>query len=309
MVWRTSYEQGVEKKKLINSLIEIKYIRIRIMFTKKHRLSTDLSTIIPQKRSIIVIIVHFGSAESTEKLVHAIINGLRPPDQILIVDHDPIPYKNDNKRIVCIRPAENRGYIAGLRIGVRTSIATEESLLVLLNNDIAVTDHFLTTIESWWKKSGGPLILAGPHIALLSRFTGRAFVELRHSFHILFPLEYMDGACMVLQRSLFDQISDFEHLFMYWEDIAMSLRAAALGGKLKKIPHLQVMHDNRQRKLSGQKLYCLVRNGAYILEQLPFPWGAYWAVKNRIRLWFHTLLPGERHVCVAQALKHAQTLL
>jgi len=279
------------------------------MFTEKDKLSTDLSTIIPQKTLIIVVLVHFGDVAATNRLVADLLAGKRLPDQLIVVDHDPLPYECRSSQATCVRPHKNNGYIAGLRFGVRAAKAPDESILVLLNNDSMITDNFLIDIAAWWRKHGGASVLAGPGIASLSRLTGRARIGTGQSYDMLFSLPYIDGACVVVQRSFFDTISSVEHLFMYWEDVALSMRAQSSGGRIQKIPNLGFEHHNAAEPASGKKLYYLVRNGAYILERLSFPWNMYWIIKNKVRLLWHSVLPGARHIDNTRALKDAQRLL
>ncbi|MCE9643225.1 MAG: hypothetical protein K8Q97_02740 [Candidatus Andersenbacteria bacterium] len=271
--------------------IKRKITRIPNMFTKSSGLSTDLSTIIPQRRSIIVIIVHFGNKKDTNSLVDSLKNNARVPDDIIVIDND----------------VDNRGYLGGLKAGVfqsRQSGYRSNDLLVLLNNDLRVGVGFISEIERWWDEQGSPRTLAGPTAGQLSVVTGRAHV--RSLQKRVLPKGYVHGSCLIVERAFFEQLSDMEDFFMYWEDVAMSLRALALGGNLKIIPNLPVYHDDVLASMSGDKLYYLVRNGAYVLEKLKFPWGAYWRIGNSLRYAYHRLLG---HDVIVRALRDRKSIL
>ncbi len=270
------------------------------MFTKKPTLSTDLSTPIPQTTSIIVVVVHFGSPEHTTRLLDSLVSGMRIPDKIVVVNNDSEPYLYKNKHVTCVKPATNRGYIAGLRYGIHSIDMKKNALLVLMNNDAKVSSNFLATIESWWHKHGGSSVLSGPRMATISCFTGRAHINGNHP---LFSLPYIDGACMVVRPSFFDAISNVEGLFMYWEDVLLSIHAKKVGGEIKEIPHLGFTHPDNTEEVTDQKLYYLVRNGAYILERLAFPWGLYWIIRNKVRQYWHVVCSGRRHKNIAKALR------
>ncbi len=275
----------------MNGYIKRKIERIPNMFTKNSGLSTDLSTIIPQRRSIIVIIVHFGNKKDTATLVDSLKSNTRVPDDIIVIDND----------------IDNRGYLGGLKAGVfqsRQSGYRPNDLLVLLNNDVTVGADFILEIERWWDAQGSPHTLAGSTAGQLSVVTGRAHIrplqqELRRN-------GYVHGSCLVVERAFFEQISDIPDVFMYWEDIAMSMRALDLGGNLNIIPNLSVHHDDAIAPISDDKLYYLVRNGAHVLESLGFPWGVYWRIANPLRYAYHRLLGRD---VVVRALRDRKNIL
>ena len=261
------------------------------MFTKNSGLSTDLSTIIPQRRSIIVIIVHFGNRKDTNSLVDSLKNNTRVPEDIIVIDND----------------IDNRGYLGGLKAGVfqsRQSGYRPNDLLVLLNNDLRVGAGFILEIEKWWDEQGSSRTLAGPTAGQLSVATGRAHVRPFRKSALL--KGYVHGSCVVVERAFFEQLSDIQDFFMYWEDVAMSLRASALGGSLKIIPSLSAYHNDAIGSISDDKLYYLVRNGAYVLERLKFPWGVYWRIGNSLRYAYHRLFG---HDVIVRALRDRKNIV
>lgn len=262
------------------------------MFTIKGGLSTDLSTIIPQRRSIIVIIVHFGSKKDTEKLVELLKGGTRPPDTIVVVDNT----------------IDNVGYIAGLRAGVLTSRKEgyrPNDVLILLNNDLQVEPGFVSEVERWWSARGSDAMLAGPTIGRLSLFSGRTNIQGTKKRRLA-QRRYVHGSCIVVERAFFDEISRLEDFFMYWEDVSMSFKAIAIGGSLEEIPITSIHHDDLIGALSDEKLYYLVRNGAYVLERATFPWSIYWMIMNPIRYAYHRLL---KHAVISQALNDRKNII
>lgn len=239
--------------------------------------------------------------------MNALFVGVTLPDQCIVVDNNPTPLVMNDSRVLCVRPDKNKGYLAGLRYGVHKSVESPASILVLMNNDIVFEQDFLKNITQWWQHNGNNHTLAGPRAGTLSPLSGRAYA---HRARVLFPLQYIDGACMVISRSFFDSISGFEQLFMYWEDVAMSLEARKQLGTLKIIPDLRLQHASDSiRDVSEEKLYYLVRNGAFVLQRLPAFCGAYWYIVNIVRLWIHNALPGARHALMARALHDARYLL
>ncbi len=284
------------------------------MFTTNTRLSTDLSTAIPQEKNLFVVLVHFGESAPTDRLIASLLKGSLVPSYIIIVDHAEQVYllRIKSNAIVYVRPNKNNGYAAGLRAGITHagSIGVQSTgICVCVNNDIEFGVSDIQNIALWWNAYGSPCTFAGPAMGAVSLITGRSRIYHKNVEASFFSLEYIHGSCMVGQYGLFSKMPFFEHLFMYWEDVAISRSIVAAGGVLAYIPNLQMHHDDTVGALSSKKLYYLVRNGAYALQHnSPYIWRQYWRILNIMRLAYHQVHTGKKHAVVARALRDAQTL-
>lgn len=278
------------------------------MFTKNTTLSTDLSTSSPQKRDIFVIFVHFGSIEKTNMAVASALAAGCGSERIIVVDHSPSSYTSLDP-IAIVRPAENKGYSSGLRAGIQQAGrmgAKDSDICILLNNDAVLSSDALRTVQVWWDESGSPTTLAGASWGALSLISGRADVTGTVRKEDFFTPPYIHGCCMVLEYGFAQHIPFYEDFFMYWEDVAISMRVRAIGGTLAVIPNLSVLHDDVISRLSPDKMYYLVRNGAYVLERLaPFAWRVSWYAKNTLRAFYHIVM-GNKHSGIVRALRDAR---
>ena len=278
------------------------------MFTKNTTLSTDLSTSSPQKRDIFVIFVHFGSREKTDVAIEAALTAGCDPEKIIVVDHSSAPF-TPLVPVEVVRPFRNNGYASGLRAGIQYAGvigAKDADVCVLLNNDLILSPSALRDIAIWWDESGGHAVLAGASWGAVSLLSGRADVVGRLEERSPFVIPYIHGCCMVLEYGFAQQTPFYEDFFMYWEDVAISMRVRAMGGVLAVIPNISVLHNDSIGVLLPDKLYYLVRNGAYVLERLtPFTWRMFWYAKNTLRIFYHIIM-GNGHSGIVQALRDAR---
>ena len=254
-----------------------------------------------------VIIVHYGSLSVTKRLISQVINPKNHCEKVIIIDHGPQKFPNSvDKKVLVIHPEKNGGYAAGINLGlgvIASQGALSHDLVTLLNNDLQIESDILNKINNWWRRQleNNPHIhiLAGANSGHVNFLTGRASLK---------PWAkggragvYLDGALLTAPYSTFLKLKGLpEEYFLYWEDVALSFRARAAGIKLAIIPNLNVKNPGSQKPATGDKLYYLVRNGAYFLaSQTPPPVRLYWFILNRLRLLFHA------DQTIRQALKDA----
>lgn len=269
------------------------------MFTETATLSTELSTRITQKRSIFAIIVHFGSHGVTERAVQSLQEGSFPVKDCIVVDHG-----DTHNSLV------NKGYAAGLAAGIKQAGirgAAPHDLILLLNNDAQIQKEGVKRLMEWWDLAGSAHTLAGSVWGSVSLITGRATITGEKIPKGFFRIPYVHGSCMALQYALASSLHIPTEFFMYWEDVAMSIQASRQGVSLARIPFSFVVHDDKPAPLSDEKLYYLVRNGAYVLEHdLPSPWNSWWYAVNTGRRLFHSNIPSAPHAIIAKALVDAR---
>ncbi len=280
------------------------------MFTKNQTLSTDLSTAIPQERSVFAIFVHFGLSETTNAAVSSIIGGSIRPDHIIVVDHAETVFRS-TLPLVVIRPEDNTGYAGGLRAGMhqaRVLGAKEHDLCILLNNDVVLSGTSLKTILAWWQVHGRSNVVAGAMGGYVSLLSGRAKIALKRKEATSWSVPYVHGSCVIGELGFLSSLEIPTHFFLYWEDVALSMIAQKRGGLLAAIPTLQLSHNDALSPVSLSKLFYLVRNGAYVLEHYAsLPWRVYWYTVNTIRMAYHSLMSGIQHELVARALYDARS--
>lgn len=282
------------------------------MFTDNKILSTVLSTSIPQERSIFAILVHFGPAEVTQVAIHSLLAGTMRPDHIIVVDHAKKTFLYTDTRVVVIRPKRNTGYFGGLQVGFAHALASgarESDLCLLLNNDLVFMQDSLETISQWWDTHGSSRVLAGASLGLVSLVTGRANISSGEDFSTTWrTIPYIHGSCMVGEFTLLTSLQFPVSLFMYWEDVLLSIMIQKKSGVIRCIPGLHAIHNDRSSLVPPSKLFYLVRNGAYVLEtHTPAFWRVYWYAINTMRMAYHGCMDGIKHRVIVRSLYDARS--
>jgi GT2 family glycosyltransferase len=279
------------------------------MFIKNKTLSTDLSTSIPQRRSVFAIFVHFGLSDTTNAAIESLLEGSVRPHHIIVVDHAETAFHTTLPATV-IRPDSNAGYMGGLQTGISRALllgASEKDLCILLNNDVLIAKNGLEVVLNWWKVYGGALVLAGSMGGRVSLLSGKAVVTSVRKMGSRWNVPYVHGSSIIGEFGLFTSFELPLPFFLYWEDVALSMMVLQRGGRLAAIPGFHTSHNDAEGPVSLGKLFYLVRNGAYVLERYTsLPWRVYWYGMNTFRRAYHIQLDGIKHVTVARALRDAR---
>lgn len=251
---------------------------------------------IPHSRKYHFITVHYGSEAPTRKLIEHLTHLPNGPDTIIVVDHAETPFRAAfAPHVVTIRPSRNSGYAGGVNTGIGILAARSASphdIIIAANNDLTLAPDAFSRIRRWWEQHSTPAI-AGAQVRSLNVFTGRS----RSEKTLAVPpwrISYLDGVLLTAPLQVFAHFQGLpNHLFLYWEDVLLSLRARQAGVSLTLIPGLQIVHHSRKSEAaSDNQLYYLVRNGADILARsLPFPWRWWWRLLNPLRRLYHALHP------------------
>lgn len=288
------------------------------------RFSTGLSTLIPHNREINVIIVHYGNTRTIYDLVSTLLHAQDSLGRIIVVDHGPDCLVLEEDPLVYVVRSPNTGYWGGIMAGVlhmsEHSVIQDNDIILCMNNDIEVHPDAIRKICNWWLTAPRKVI-AGPILCVCNNVSGRTKCA-EKSGNAWYKFSYVHGALFGAPYEFFKsfrpivtgsgrQIStpyDVGNLFLYWEDVAVSLIAHEVTYDIVKIPHVSVVHVDHGRKSEDDRLYYLVRNGAYVLERYQkAPWKFYWRVVNRLRVVYHGLLSvfSTKHRLVARALRDA----
>lgn len=141
------------------------------------------------------------------------------------------------------RSAENLGFGGGMNHLYALVEPEPQELLWLLNPDTVVGTGSAAALAETVARHGGavvtPRIVTGaPHSSVwfnqgrLVRTAGRTIEKrsVRHQATGVMSCDYVSGAAMMLPAALFEQLRGFDaRLFLYWEDVDLSIRARAQG--------------------------------------------------------------------------------
>lgn len=180
---------------------------------------------------------------------------------------------------------QNYGFAKGYNLGLKS---IEADLYCLLNNDVAVSENWLSPIQDAFKEDelaiAQPLLLqydqrqlfeyAGAAGGYIDRYgfpycRGRLFEQLEENTgqYKTSHCFWASGACFFIRRSVWEELNGFdEDFFMHQEEIDLCWRAFNLGYKTKCIAGSQVYHlGAASLKPSPQKTFYNHRNSLWTL--------------------------------------------
>lgn len=145
--------------------------------------------------------------------------------------------------------ADNDGFGAGMNAGVSVALARGCTSLLLLNPDVRISPTVVRELLRHARLAPDELVTP----ALLQADGSRGFAEgtldlERGTTRSRGPRDpaherWLSGACVALSSSLWQRLDGFdERYFLYWEDIDLSHRCLALGGRLVVREDLQAVH-------------------------------------------------------------------
>lgn len=205
-----------------------------------------------------VVIVNYGSPD----LLAANLDPSLDPAadaQVIVVDNFSTSEARESAERLCrtrgwaLVTSPNRGFGAGVNLGVAAARDRGCEEFVLLNPDAVVSAEVLRELALHVRLHPDALVSPSmdtgdghPHFrgAQVHRLTG----QMRSSWS---PADsdpewknWLSGACLALGAGAFDRLGGLdEKYFLYWEDVDLSRRAAALGLRLDLREDLLVVHD------------------------------------------------------------------
>jgi hypothetical protein len=225
------------------------------------------------KKSLVIVIVNFNTLDLLQQCLEHLQKVLNAFSfEIVLVDNASTDGSQEwiqalaNEKNHCILSPRNLGFAGGCNLGIQQS--TSEYIL-LLNTDAFPEPGSLQTLVKYLEQHPDVGIV-GPQLVYPNgrwqRSTGRvpsprsAFLDaigltsLAHTLAAIFwPLtgqwwrprevEYVDGACMLIRRTVVDEIGSLnERFFFFVEDAEYCARARQYGWKVIHLPESRVIH-------------------------------------------------------------------
>lgn len=200
-----------------------------------------------------VVVVNYSSSALLQKNLVPLSQPGGPA--VVVVDNESTPSERTSVSELAVRhgwevvAAENRGYGAGMNVGVARAAALGCTAFLLLNPDVRI--DIATATELLRHVQRHPMSLVTPDVAhpsgapsfscgSLDLRTG----ELRTRAPVAEHLRWLSGACLGVSSTLWQALGGMdERFFMYWEDIDLSRRCLTAGGDLEVRRDLRVFHE------------------------------------------------------------------
>ncbi|HWB21448.1 MAG TPA: glycosyltransferase family 2 protein [Gaiellaceae bacterium] len=195
--------------------------------------------------------------------------------------------------IELIRNDSNLGFAGGNNVGVRRALERGADWVLLMNNDAVAGDGLIAALERAAAarpdagvlackvlfEDGATVMYAGASFRPLLGYSGRRVgYGGPDSFHELHDVDRADGAAMAISRAALERAGLLDdELFLYVEDVELSLRVRAMGFAVVFVPDAVVRHKGSAStggSSSTTNMYYSTRNTIVVVERhRPLPPG------------------------------------
>ena len=221
------------------------------------------------------IVVHYGAPAPTRRTLDSLRAGTVRPDQLLVVDNQG-DWEDEPGDVIVVRPGANLGCAGGTAEGARAALAGGAAWVWFVNNDAVVAPRCLAALVD----AAGKLPDAGILSPLIAYGDGGLWyaggkVDPR-SFAVshlsappatpdAFDTGYVTGCAMFVRAAALEAAGlPDARLFMYLEDVDLSLRVRRHGWRLLVVPTALATHDVERRAgrrvFSATSVYLITRN-------------------------------------------------
>jgi len=241
--------------------------------------------------SVVSVVVNYCGLEDTIVCLRSLLAAECPRHEIVIVDNGSEPEEASAIRSLAgplvhvIRSDRNLGYGGGANLGLRWAIAAGARYVWVLNNDTDVSVGALgQLVEAMDREPGygaiSPEIAApiGPEAPRGVWFAGgtirlrRAITRHRMDWlpegRMIVPTGYVSGCAMFLRCEALARAGLFwERLFLYWEDVELSLRLRSAGWLLGVLPGARINHRVHGSVVSQTAQYHYIQNAILVARR------------------------------------------
>ncbi len=233
-----------------------------------------------------VVTVNLNLKQDTYECLQSLLNAGASIEQLIVVDNgsqdDSVAFLRHQfgERLSILTSLENLGYADGLNRGIEHSLKGSNSeWLLLINNDTLVDKNFLKDLLQVAQQKKfellGPVIFykdipekiwaCGDRIIPGTMIGYSLYKEgsLPENIHNPVPVSILNGCCLLVHRTVFDQVGLFDtSFFMYAEEVDFCWRARQAGFQMACVTKAKMWHKvsasaNRVRDYS---LYLRIRN-------------------------------------------------
>lgn len=205
----------------------------------------------------IVILQYNNSADSIECL-KSVVRSSYPALDIFLVDNGSDKPQLDiislhlnqlnDERVILIKNDRNLGFSGGNNVGIKKALSYGVDYVLILNNDATISQDLvekLVIFAQTHEDAGiiGPAINEGGGLVYGGKIDWLK-AELTHNKEKLSTDNfYISGACMLVSREVFENISLFdEKFFLYFEDADFCVRARKNHFKLAIVDDTIINH-------------------------------------------------------------------
>lgn len=160
----------------------------------------------------------------------------------------------------------NRGFAKAANIGIKNALGKGSNKILLLNPDISISKKQIETLVLTSGDIISPVLVSEGKVD----FGGKINWLFGRTTHGKYKdIEYVSGACMMVDKKVFEKIGFFdERFFMYCEDVDFCLRAKKAGFEIRSNQNIKVNHKLSKNKRKYR--YVLQSNLKFINKWVPW---------------------------------------
>jgi GT2 family glycosyltransferase len=238
--------------------------------------------------TVSVVIVAYNAREYIVDCLRAVLGQQHPDFEVIVVDSaswdgTPDLVRQTFPEVRLIVSPTNIGYGAGNNVGAR---AAAGDVLVFLNPDTLAEPGWLEALVGGMRAAGRQLATSkitllkdrqrlntsGNQIHFLGLSYCRGFKQDRSAYASPELVSGASGAALAITRELFDRLQGFdEGLFLYHDDVDLSLRALLAGERCLYVPDSVAQHDYELRLPPQKWLWVESHRYAVLLKTYRLP--------------------------------------
>ena len=218
-----------------------------------------------------IIIVNYNTSAALKECLNSLLQNRTPASEIIVVDNASTDnsvemVKTHFPEIILLESPENLGFAKANNLGSKKA---QGDFLVFLNPDAILSEASFEKMLRYLElhpdvgligprliyENGDFQISSGLFPKILSEFKmsrlarkvkNRTFREkLASQFETSQDVNWLTGACLMLRRSLFEQINGFDDkLFMFFEDADLCKRVYEAGLRVVYFPETEIIHQH-----------------------------------------------------------------
>ena len=288
----------------------------------------------PQK-NVYIIILNWNGKDDTIECIRSLRKINYDNYKIVIVDNGSeddsvFEIRKNFSKIKIIENKKNLGFAGGNNVGIKYAVENEADYILLINNDTAVDENFLSELIKVGE-SDEKIGLLGSKIYFYSEpnriwFAGGKINWLKNKgehigldeidnnqYDKINEVDYLTGCCLLVKREVIEKIGVLaEDYFLYYEDTDFSVRAKNAGYKIIYVPKSKIYHKISRSTKPGSSSYIYYhvrnglvmakRNGSFLNKMAIYPYCVFLFLKQVIKIiflpqkrnWIYAVLRGEK---------------
>jgi GT2 family glycosyltransferase len=236
-----------------------------------------------RRRRVVLAVVTWRAEALTRECLAGLTRLVDWPVPTLVVDNASGTGEGERlaaefgEPVSALTRSVNDGVPGGYNAALEWAIEKGASHLLLLNNDVVVTDPRM--LERLMAATGRDVAAVGPlvHDPNGAVFSAGGWVDWTRGRGRFwrepvaaepYEAEWLDGPCLLISTEAASKVGGLaSEYFMYWEELDWAVRARRAGFRLLVQPATSITHIRSTRTASMRVRYLMLRNGILFMRR------------------------------------------